>query len=106
MAELRDIAVTIPADRLQDVELEEAEVAARWARGERDIMYWWSLGRLPRTLPRRIYFVWDGAVRACHEVISMAGDRIYMRPEIRKIEPIPTKGFRGFRYWPERGARS
>lgn len=102
---VRDIVVTIPASKLKDVEVEEREVAKRVERGERDINYYWSMGRLPKEQPERIYFLWDGAVRAYHNVVSMdrEGGRIYMQTEIHKLDaPMPMTGFRGFRYMNER----
>lgn len=104
-----DIVVTIPKDRLADVEQEEQRVQRAIDRGETGWRYFWAMGRLPKKLPRRVYFVWDGAVRAYHEVmffgdsqgVSIDGrdDRIWLRPEIHEIVPIPMRGFQGFRYF-------
>lgn len=95
----RDIVVTIPRARLDAVHAEEAEVAQRTNAGEQGIQYYWQLGRLPRVQPRRIYFVWDGAVRAYHDVTGMADNRVYMDPTIHSVDPVPMHGFRGFRYY-------
>ena len=98
---LRDIIVTVPKSRLAEVTAEEEDVARREAAGETDICYYWQMSRLPKECPERIYFVWNGAMRAFHEVISMARDegRIYMKTRIHDIEPVPMKGFQGFRYF-------
>lgn len=120
---MRDIVVTIPAARLAAVEAEEADVARRLKRGEKagwgGWQFYWEMGRLPKEKPRRIYFLWDGAVRAYHDVLDMtdAGEcimekhtgrerdrdraAIFMHPEIHEVEPIPMQPFRGFRYFPE-----
>lgn len=98
----RDIVVTIPKARLAEVEAEEAQVAERLAKGETDINYYWQMGRLPKECPRRIYFAWDGAVRAYHDVTGMdkGQKRIYMSPSINNLsEPDPIASFRGFRYY-------
>ena len=118
---MKDIVVTIPASRLAAVEEEEAAVFRKIKRGEKAGLggwqFYWEMGRLPKELPRRIYFLWNGAVRAYHDCLSMvdadegrferyAGrdrdcDRaaIYMHPTIHEIEPIPMNPFRGFRYF-------
>lgn len=95
----RDIIVTIPKSRLAEVLAEEADVARREKSGER-LGYYWQMGRLPATQPRRIYFVWDGAMRAYHDVTGMdpASNRIFMSARINEVEPVPMTGFRGFRY--------
>lgn len=98
---IRDIAVTIPRSRMQEIEQEEIDVANRQTAGETGIEYYWQMGRLPKVCPKRIYFVWDNAVRAYHDVIKMStGEkRIYMQPQIHEIDPVPMKAFRGFRYY-------
>ena len=67
------------------------------------------MGRLPKKKPRRVYFLWNNAVRAYHEVLFMEGGdigfingnitRIWLKPEIHEITPIPMEPFRGFRYF-------
>jgi hypothetical protein len=99
-----NIVVTIPKDRIKQVEEEEADVARRIAAGEQGMCYYWTLPTLPRECPERIYFVWNGAVRAWHEVIQMVTDiprnKIFMRPEIHSLSfPIPMRGFQGWRYF-------
>lgn len=119
----RDIVVTIPAARLAAVEAEEREVAVRQRRGETCWQYFWEMGRLPKDRIRRAYFVWDGAVRAWHDVVGsvpaeggglalyagrerdMSRAALYLHPEIHAIEPIPMASFRGFRYFDEKEAR-
>ena len=93
----RDIVVTIPKLRLREVEAEEQA-------NKQGLGYYWEMGRLPREQPRRIYFVWDDAVRAYHDVTGMdhSSGRILMRPEIHHVTPIPMSGFRGFRYYAAR----
>lgn len=101
----RDIVVMIPKGKQREVEQEEAWVSQQEAAGNRDISYYWEMGRLPKVDPRRVYFVWDGAVRAFHEVTKvdrMAG-RIYMKTEIHELkDPEPMGSFRGFRYYKEK----
>lgn len=112
--------VTIPAARMGAVEREEARVDRAIARAPdgrgyegAGWRYFWSMGRLPKTRPARVYFLWDGAVRAYHEVLFMEGGdgdyftgasspRIWMRPEIRRIKPVPMRPFRGFRYFDDK----
>ena len=98
-----DIIVTIPKNRLQQVEAEEAEVAKRIKAGERDIVYWWSIPSEPVERVERIYFVWNGAVRAWHEIIEIEhldDVRVYMKPEIHMLKkPMPMRGFRGWQYF-------
>jgi hypothetical protein len=97
------IVVTIPKNRINQVEAEEADVARRMEAGEKDIIYWWSIPTEPVNRVERIYFVWDGAVRAWHEIIEINhenGVRVYMKPEIHTLkDPIPMKGFQGWRYF-------
>lgn len=102
---MSDIMVTIPKTRLKQVEQEEREVAEGLARGEK-WTYHWDMGRLPAEIEKgdRVYFVWNGAVRAWHKVIEIEppwtdnGCRLWLDPVIHKIEPVPMMGFRGFRY--------
>lgn len=98
----RDIVVTIPKSKLAEVEAEEAEVEQKLAAGEWHPGYYWAMGRMPKQLPRRIYFCWDGAVRAYHEVKGWSAASIFMKAEIHKIEPVPMKSFRGYRYFKEK----
>lgn len=100
--ESRDIVVTIPKGRQAQVEAEEAHVARRMKEGETDIGYYWAMGRLPKETPRRMYFAWDGAVRAHHEVTGMEDGKIFMRPDIHELKsPVKIESFRGFRYFKE-----
>lgn len=100
----RSIVVTIPKAKLAEVEAEEADVARRETAGEQGISFFWYMGRLPQSMPPRIYFVWGNAVRAWHEVISVTryegGDgAIFMKTKINPLaETIPMRGFQGFRY--------
>lgn len=99
----QDIVVTIPRSQVQAVELEEADVARRLAAGETGIEYYWAMSRLPRETPRRIYFCWNGAVRAYHEVtrIRQTEGRLYMDPTIHPCKVVPMQGFQGYRYYKE-----
>jgi len=104
---MRDIVVTIPKSRLEAVAAEEAIVERAVSRGEA-FNYFWKVGRLPKEIPRRIYFVWEGAVRAFHEVNRMTvvgGAKIFMATKIHDIEPIPMRGFQGRRYFDESESR-
>lgn len=111
--EQRDIVVSIPAKKLKEIEAEEADVARRQQQGEQGLRYFWEMGRLPATQPRRIYFFWDGAVRAYHDVLELSpnpsgrGGRIYMDTAIHAIDPIPMdRGFQGYRYFDEAAQRA
>jgi hypothetical protein len=100
---MRDIVVTIPKSKLAEVEAEEADVERRLASGEGEDLnlYYGQMGRVPKVPIRRIYFVWNDAVRAYHEVLSVEGPRIWMKAKIHTVDPIPMKGFRGYRYYQE-----
>ena len=96
---MRDIIVTIPKNKLAEVEAEELDVAIRQEKGEFDIEYYWEMGRVPKELPRRIYFVWNDAIRAYHEVTRMNSNAVFMSATIYLVNPpISMKAFRGFRY--------
>lgn len=105
------IAVTVPSDRLDEVASEERELEKRLAKNpaeRRQWSYWWSLPQMPaddkRPRIRRIYFAWQGAIRAWHEVLGFeygpgGKPRVQMTTTIHKVSPpVPMKGFRGFRY--------
>jgi hypothetical protein len=102
-----DIMVTIPKTRLAQVEKEEREVAKMMRQGLR-VHYFWTLGTEPTKLKAsdRCYFVWDGALQAYHEVVTVAWDDevyrwlVWLKPEIHNVEPEPMESFRGFRYRP------
>lgn len=102
---IMDIVVTIPKSRQKDVEAEEKEVQERLLKGEKNIVYYWSVAFLPKLSIQRIYFVWDEAIRAYHDVtytrVEGNGEcRIYMLPEIHTLPiPIPMVGFRNFKYF-------
>jgi hypothetical protein len=108
-----NIVVTIPKDRLADVEREEADLKKRLAAGE-NAFYFWALARWPKQLRvgDRMYFVWDGAVRAFHYVTGFKNDMtcettgrkykgccVLLDPAIHEIVPFVMKGFRGYQYF-------
>ena len=109
-----DIIVTIPRKRQVQVEAEEAEVARRLAAGEKGLAYFWCTSRRPARLDvgDRVYFLWDCAVRAWHEVTGFGDDLtcdltgipylgccIVLAPEIHDLRPVHhMPPFRGFRY--------
>jgi 8-oxo-dGTP pyrophosphatase MutT (NUDIX family) len=98
----RDIVVCIPRSRMADVEREEAQVAATVAAGHKPPTYYWTVHRLPRVIPRRVYFCWDGAVRAYHDVVSAVTEpdpRLILDHRIHNIQPVEMGSFRGWRYW-------
>ena len=107
MGKFDAIVVTIPKDEVAAVEAEELEtendiINKNFKRG--DTYYWWSLSSLPVGEPKKIYFVWGGAVRAYHVIwrINRYKRRIEMDTVIYNLKnPIPMKGFRGFRYFDE-----
>lgn len=102
-----DIVVTIPKNRLADVTFEEKRVADGVARGE-TWSYFWTLPTVPRKVETgdRLYFVWDGAVRAWHEIEAIderwedESVKVWMKAEIHTLKtPLLMKGFQGFRYF-------
>lgn len=99
----RDVLVSIPKTRLAQVEEEERQVAEMVAAGHKPPTYYWSIHRLPRDVVRRVYFLWNGAVRAYHECvgsIDKPDPRLLLDHVIHELaEPIPMKSFRGWRYW-------
>lgn len=102
------IIVTIPKSRMQQVVAEEAMVARAMDRGQ-FWQFYWEMGRCPKGweqsdgTTRRIYFLWDGAVRAWHSFHGARRHngrwRLYMHPKIHEIEPIPMESFRGYRWF-------
>jgi hypothetical protein len=107
-----DIIVTIPKTMLAQVEEEEKQAEAARLRGE-EVYYFWKLGRMPKDLnvKDRCYFVWNGAIRAYHVVVGIAKDMtcqttgayypglsVVLDPVIHEVDPIPMKGFQGYRY--------
>jgi len=109
-----DIIVTIPRTRMATVEAEEAEIARRIEAGEDPGNFFWCTSLRPRKLDigDRVYFLWDCAVRAWHEVVGIdvslvcdatrvryTGCCIVMKPEIHDLCPVKIMPpFRGFRY--------
>ena len=81
-----DIVVTIPKNRLALVEKEEQYIERAIAKGQNGWRYFWAMARLPKTLPRRIYFLWDGAVRAYHEVLFFGNADGVGDPEIAHLD--------------------
>lgn len=102
-----NIVVTIPSKELKNVESEEEKVEKMVSQGEKGWVYWWRISSMPRKKNvKRIYFLWDGAVRAYHEVmyispcgLNTGGPEVIMLPKIHKINPIPMKPFRGYKYF-------
>lgn len=99
----RDILVCIPKSRQAAIEEEERQVAEQVRAGLKGSTYWWSVHRLPKDgLPRRVFFCWDGAVRAYHECVGSVTEpdpRLLLDHVIHDVEPVPMKAFRGWRYW-------
>lgn len=102
-----DIVVTIPKSRLAEVTKEEERVAAGVQKGEK-WRYYWNLPTVPKKaeVGDRCYFVWEGAIRAWHEITDIEWGwedeppMLWMKPEIHKLrKPLSMKGFRGFRYF-------
>ena len=102
---MSSIVVTIPKSRMADIKKEEEAVKRAQERGE-EIGYFWNLGRRPRDMPFRIYFLWDGAVRGYHEVVGYEDEEdrvctttgrhykgfcVDLDPEFHDIKPIPMK---------------
>lgn len=98
----RDIIVCIPASRLAQVEDEEQEVARQVAAGHKAATYYWTVHALPKMQPCRVYFVWDGAVRAYHDcvgMISQPSPRLLLDHCIHAVRTEPVESFRGWRYY-------
>ncbi len=103
--------VTIPKSRMADIEAEEEMVAKATKKGQ-SWQFYWEVGRCPKGWDegcgtvRRIYFLWDGAVRAWHafQGAKRHGDRwrLYMDAKIHNITPIPMEPFMGYRWFHER----
>lgn len=109
-----NIVVTIPKNRQAEIEEEERQLQARLDAGEEGLSYFWSLSRRPKDLREgdRVYFIWDGAMRAFHHVTGFDEDMrcettgrqyrgccVMLDPRIHEIVPIPMKGFQGYRYY-------
>lgn len=102
----RHILVCIPKSRQKQVEQEEADVAKMVAAGQKPPTYFWTVHRLPKELPGRVYFCWDGAVRAYHDCVGSVTEpdhRLLLDHEIHEVEPVPHQSFRGWRYWEHEG---
>ena len=108
-----DILVTIPKSRLNYVAEEEQRVAEGLKKGEK-WNFFWSIGRLPKKAHEleRCYFLWNGAIRAYHNIVDLDEDMycehtdqfypgvcLVLDPVIHEVDPIPMKGFQGFRYY-------
>jgi len=108
-----DIVVTIPKSKLKQVEEEEKALSDAISKGEK-WNFFWSLGRMPKRVKdlERCYFLWDGAIRAYHDIVDLDEDMtcehtgqfypgvcLVLDPKIHEIKPIPMKGFQGFRYY-------
>ena len=121
---MSNIVVTVPKTRLAYVQ----DVKFKLQPGD---FGFWTLSRLPRLTKEkweggvleyrdceRLYFVWDGAVRAWHQIMGwvdedgtvedgppfyhggqIPGPAVLFTAEHHLLEsPIPMKGFQGFRY--------
>jgi hypothetical protein len=109
------VVVTIPRDAQDRVEAEERELERKLATGEQDLCYFWALSRRPVKLRigERMYFLWDGAIRAWHKVIGFDSDMlcdhsriqyngvcVLLDPEIHHLSVVIHKApFRGFQYF-------
>lgn len=101
-SEHRDIVVCIPKSRIAQVEEEEKQVQLAVKKGLKPPTYYWTVHRLPKQQPKRIYFCWNGAIQAYHDVVGMVNQpdaRILMDHRIHSIQPIKTDSFRGWRYY-------
>jgi hypothetical protein len=107
-----DIVVTWPKDRPLSSYL--AVLTAALARGD-EISY--RVNRLPSSSPERCYRVHDGAVRGWTPILRCeargaeevrrvdghgywaAGYYVVCRPAWHPIDPIPMRGFQGWRHY-------
>jgi N12 class adenine-specific DNA methylase len=110
----RDALAWIPRDQIAEVEQEERDVAARIAAGESEdsLRFYWRVPSIPKELPRRLYFGWDDAIRAWHDVAgaeTVAGasgapeHRLLLRVQVNSVEPVPARPRRGLVGWSESG---
>lgn len=115
-----DILVTIPKREMNNIKKEDA-----WLKNQKpgEAVQFWSMSRIPKDIHAgdRVYFVEAGAVRYYHELLSIsnessmkceATDRVWggpalilTCPPVTLKNPVPMKGFQGFRYV-ERGTFS
>ena len=95
-------------------QIEHEEEVAEAARQQGDsVFYFWRVSRKPKNLEvgDKCFFVWNDAVRAYHVFLGFSenmicqvtgthypGICIVLDPVIYGIDPIPMKGFRGYRY--------
>jgi hypothetical protein len=109
---MTDIAVTWPKTRPLGSYYAELERARRHGQ-----LINFRVPARPRELPQRCYMVYDGAVRCWSPVKALMwrgegevrrvdgmgfwpeGWYIVREPFYAEIEPIPMKGFQGFRYF-------
>ncbi|MBD3407297.1 MAG: DUF1489 family protein [Candidatus Lokiarchaeota archaeon] len=105
--------VTIPNNKLDDIQKEEEKVADAIKNGK-SINYFWCVSKRPKNLHigDKVYFIWNKAMRGYHKVVGFdtnmkctttgnqyKGCCIILDPIFHDIEyPIPMNGFRGFRY--------
>ncbi len=69
---------------------------------------YWRLPQVPARPVDRVYFVWDGAVRAWRKVLGFEGEYegaiVMLDSEHHTIEPLPMKSFQGYHWFePARG---
>ena len=65
---------------------------------------YWRLPRIPAHPVERVYFVWDGAVRAWRDVLrfDLADPEtplVWLTSEHHKIDPLPMPSFQGYRWF-------
>jgi len=107
-----DIIVTVPKKEYANVSKEDS-----FAKGKEAVQFW-SVPKKPKNLNvgDRVYFVERGCIRYWHEFLGFdydsvceATDRVWAGlnlvikyPETKLTNPIPMKGFQGFRYMKKR----
>ena len=104
-----DIMVTIPKNKLKDIEKEET-----WAKKQINAQCFWSISKVPKKLKSgdKVFFVENGMIKSYNIFIGIDYDcicevtgtkwpglnLIMKAPSVTLEKPIPMKGFRGFRY--------
>jgi hypothetical protein len=110
-----DIIVTVPKKEFKNIAKEDEFINKS---GPENCTQFWSIGRKPSNLKLhdRVYFVEDGWIKYWHEFLGFTKDPhcevtsrtwpglnlILKCPETILTNPIPQKGFQGFRYFQRR----
>lgn len=105
-----DIVVTVPMKELDNVRAEDDYARSQDGR----VIQFWSVSRQPKAINigDKVYFIEDGYIRYYHTFLGFDCDSICKAtgrvwpglnlvlayPETPLKNPVPMKGFQGFRY--------